>query len=266
MDVKPTIFRSTTITNTASPDQCEVTQGNDLTLLNCKTTFELYDSHLLSSNPYSLLNYGETRTIVGVRRSLESKHPGRLTYVQDNKMIKEAYLDENGVVQKDTILLVNSNNKTIDDAFVFDDVAAVKVTGYFFVFFKRPLSLSTYSTFLKSTAASAVGDQNITAWDFRPYKDGLQLFAVKKGTIYRYDFSFDLSATEVTTKQVFINYSKFDGVQYTVNVTPKEVIIACGDCSVPGVYFFDSDLKLFEGGDYPITNPSGRKLQLAVNF
>ncbi len=43
-------------------------------------------------------------------------------------------------------------------------------------------------------------------------------------------------------------------------------MIACGDCSVPGVYFFDNELKVFNGGDYPITNPSGRKLQLSVNF
>lgn len=49
-------------------------------------------------------------------------------------------------------------------------------------------------------------------------------------------------------------------------MTPKEVVIACGDCSVPGVFFFDNDLKLFEGGEYPISNPSGRKLTLSVNF
>ena len=96
--------------------------------------------------------------------------------------------------------MVNSNNRTVEDAFVFDDVAAVKVSGFFFVFFKRPLTISTFSTFLKTAAGSSVGDANITAWDFRPYKDGLQLFAVKKNTIYRYDFTFDLSTTEVTIK------------------------------------------------------------------
>lgn len=115
-------------------------------------------------------------------------------------MIKTAYIDEDGDVQKDTILLVNTNNRIIEDAFVFDDIAAVKVTGFFFVFIKRPLTLSTFSTFLKNTTASVAPDVNITAWDFRQYKEGLQLFAVKKNTIYRYDFSFDISKTEVTTK------------------------------------------------------------------
>ena len=64
----------------------------------------MYDSHDLYSSPYSLINYGETRPITGVRKSLETMHGGRLTYVQDNKSVKEAYVDENGVVQKDTIL------------------------------------------------------------------------------------------------------------------------------------------------------------------
>jgi Ni,Fe-hydrogenase III small subunit len=49
-------------------------------------------------------------------------------------------------------------------------------------------------------------------------------------------------------------------------VTPKEIVIACGDCAVPGVYFFDNELKVFAGGDYTIANPSGRKLQLSVHF
>lgn len=70
----------------------------------------------------------------------------------------------------------------------------------------------------------------------------------------------------MTIKQIFVNYSKFDGVLYTVSVTPKEIVIACGDCSVPGVFFFDNDLQLFEGGDYPISNPTATKLTLAVNF
>lgn len=181
-------------------------------------------------------------------------------------MIKEAYIDSNNIVKKDTILLFNSYNRTVEDAFVFDDVAAVKVPGFFFVFFKRPLSQATFTTTLNRTADSVAGDANITAWDFRPYKDGLQLFAVKKGTIYRYDFSIDMSATQVAINQIFVNYAKFDGILYTVNVTPKEVVIACGDCSVPGVFFFDEELKPFGGGDQRIDNPTARKLTLAVNF
>lgn len=106
-------------------------------------------------------------------------------------MIKEAYVDDNGVIQKDTVLLVNPNSKIIEDAVVFDDVAAVKVTGFFFVFFKRPLTLSSYSSFLTAGPGSANGDVNITAWDFRVKDDIVQCFAVKKNTIYKYEFTFD---------------------------------------------------------------------------
>lgn len=114
------------------------------------------------------------------------------------------------------------------------------VEGFFFIFFKRPLTVNTFSNFLNSTDSSALGDPNITAWDFRQQGDNVQCFAVKKNTIYRYDFSFDLSYTEVTTTQVFVNIDKFDGEDYTLVATPKEIIIACGDCSTPGVFFFDN--------------------------
>ena len=127
-------------------------------MLNCNSTFELYNSNELATNPYSPVDYGETRKIVGIHGSLESIDSGRLTYIQANSMIKEAYIDNDGTIKKDTILLINVNNRTMQDAFVFDDVAAVKVTGYFFVFFKKPLTLSSYSTFLKPTADSVPGD------------------------------------------------------------------------------------------------------------
>lgn len=75
-------------------------------MIDCKTTFELYDSHALATTPYSLINYGETRAISGVRRSLESTHTGRLTYIEGNTKIKEAYITEDEIIQKDTVLLV----------------------------------------------------------------------------------------------------------------------------------------------------------------
>jgi hypothetical protein len=54
---------------------------------------------------------------------------------------------------------------------------------------------------------------------------------------------------------------------YTVAATPKEVVIACGDCTEPGVYFFDPEtLTLFDDGFFPIANPSKKKLHLAVQF
>jgi hypothetical protein len=133
----------------------------------------MYDSHQLYGSPYSLINYGETRQIVGAHKSLETKTPGRLTYVQDNKQLKEAYIDANGQVKKDTIMLLDPKNYTIEDAFVFDEVAAVKVKDYFFTFFRRPLTLNSFTSYLTDTAGSEKGNREITAWDFRLAGDGL---------------------------------------------------------------------------------------------
>lgn len=108
----------------------------------------MYDSHELYGSPYSLVNYGETRPIVGLRKSLETMHGGRLTYIQDNKSIREAYIDESGMVQKDTIMLIDNRGTTLDDTYIFDKVAAVKPKNLFFVFFARPLTLNAYASTL----------------------------------------------------------------------------------------------------------------------
>lgn len=91
-----------------------------MTLLDCKTSFELYDSHALAQNPYSLLNYGETREIKGVRTSFEKEHAGRITYVQDSMYVKSAYIDDDHEIQKDTVLTVDTDGRIITDAAVFD--------------------------------------------------------------------------------------------------------------------------------------------------
>ena len=65
---------------------------------------------------------------------------------------------------------------------------------------------------------------------------------------------------------MFVNVPKFDGKDYTIHATPKEIIVACGDCSTPGVYFFQDDLTMFVGGDFPIANSNKGKLHLAVDF
>ena len=72
--------------------------------------------------------------------------------------------------------------------------------------------------------------------------------------------------TEQTLKSFFVNNAKLDGTKYTIAATPKEIIVACGDCSQPGVYFFDDSLTLFEGGSLAIANPSKTALHLAVEF
>lgn len=93
------VFQETSINNQADSASCEVHQGNDLTLLDCDKSFELYDSHDLYDSPYSLINWGESRGITGVRKSLETSKTGsRTTYIQDNKALRVAYVDEEGQV------------------------------------------------------------------------------------------------------------------------------------------------------------------------
>ena len=78
---------------------------------------------------------------------------------------------------------INPYGKTITDSFVFDRVAAVKVEGFFFAFFKKPLTLQNFATALDYTTEGDNDkiDNKIIAWDFRQDADTLQCFAVKTG-------------------------------------------------------------------------------------
>ena len=102
-------------------------------------------------------------------------------------------------------MLVNPGKRNITDAYVFDDLATVKVEKYFFVFFRRPLTANTYADFLEMTnvdgsTTDIPGDVNITAWDFRTHSSGLQCFAINGSTFYRYTFNFNKDLTQVTVK------------------------------------------------------------------
>jgi hypothetical protein len=70
-------------------------------------------------------------------------------------------------------LLVDTKGRNITDAYIFNNVAAIKVQGFFFVFFKKPLTLASYSTYLPQTtnitktSEGKEWDLGILAWDFR---------------------------------------------------------------------------------------------------
>jgi hypothetical protein len=81
-------------------------------------------------------------------------------------------------------------------------VAAIKAKGYFFQFYKRPITAGSFAEALNHTQAAdgeTIGNPNVAAWDFRLYEDKIQCFAVLGKTIFRYEFSFDASKTSVTT-------------------------------------------------------------------
>lgn len=100
-------------------------------------------------------------------------------------------------------MLMNSRNRTIEDAYLFDRVAAVKVEKFFFVFFQRPLVTNNFATFLNFTNNTRTEDRpnpNVSAWDWRLYKTGLQCFAINGSFIYSYEYTFDSSMTEHSVK------------------------------------------------------------------
>ena len=69
---QPLNFRfSDQIANTAGQYFCRVHQGDQITLLTCPSSFEVYKTVDLALRPYSLENSGRSFAITGVRRSLE---------------------------------------------------------------------------------------------------------------------------------------------------------------------------------------------------
>ena len=76
-------YRSTdSIANLSIHEDCGVYQGTGITLVRCPTAFELYSTIKLAQDPHELKDLGETKTIVGVSRSMETdEREGHLTWV-----------------------------------------------------------------------------------------------------------------------------------------------------------------------------------------
>lgn len=72
---------------------CKVHQGDEITLLTCPSSFEVYKTMDLALQPYSLQNSGQSIVINGVRKSLEVGKEGRLTFVQNFTQIRSIYYD-----------------------------------------------------------------------------------------------------------------------------------------------------------------------------
>ena len=81
----------------------------------------------------------DTAIIYCVKESRESKYPGTVTYIQDNKAYR-ASLDRFGRIQQTLIFVFGSLINTAEylDMIVHDDFAVVKKDGDNFLTFIRP--------------------------------------------------------------------------------------------------------------------------------
>ena len=87
------------ISNTDQHTACLVHQGPDMTLVQCPSQYELYQTPLLakSKRGESMKNYGSTATVVGVHSSFEEGRTDRLTYLEAPSNLKEIWIEKNPV-------------------------------------------------------------------------------------------------------------------------------------------------------------------------
>ena len=127
-------------------EDCQVFQGDSLTMVKCPEAFELYQTTKLAQDPYELTDYGEALAIRGVGRSFEEGKTGHLTYVENRTTVRRAYTDLEGNIVKSTIMNLNMTQfEIVQDLYVLDKIVAVRFqntqnsTLFRFRFFEKPL-------------------------------------------------------------------------------------------------------------------------------
>lgn len=70
------------IANMVGHSNCTLHQADQITLIACPESFEVYKTNSLALQPFALENSGESGEILDVRPSLETGRQNRLTYIQ----------------------------------------------------------------------------------------------------------------------------------------------------------------------------------------
>lgn len=71
-----------------------MSQTEEITLIACPQSFEVYRTQSLALQPYSLENSGQSGEILSVRTSLETEKQTHLTYLQYGTRVQTLYYDE----------------------------------------------------------------------------------------------------------------------------------------------------------------------------
>ena len=84
------IKESEPINSAEDPSSCTVHQGDDITLVACAQSYELYNTQELATKTKGLGNYGETRIATAINNSMEKDKHGMLTYLIDGRSVVTA--------------------------------------------------------------------------------------------------------------------------------------------------------------------------------
>ena len=200
MSANPLDYRFTDqLASTAGLNLCRVFQGNEITLVSCPTSFEIYKTQDLALEPYALQNDGENIGIRCARKSLETFQTGRLTYCQQGNVIKTVYYDPifgqgfNKIVKMSLISIIIPKNFFLQDAWVFDSIVATRLTNNTFAFYQKPLVAGNIQDKLIFDQTAGGINPNATEYEMQngALPNSYFLFAIAQGVIYRYDLVFD---------------------------------------------------------------------------
>ena len=81
-------------------------QGDNLSFLDCPGQFEIYQTDKLVASPYEKVLYGENKSVVSARQTLEGRHSNRITWLLNNRDIYTAEDLPDGSVNKKKIMMM----------------------------------------------------------------------------------------------------------------------------------------------------------------
>lgn len=109
-------------------------------MMSCLDSHELYLTDKLATNWHMNLYIGDiSKPVYCTRNSLEKKHPGAITYIEEINKVKRAYVNSQDEIVIETVMEltgIDSDLETPDGMWVFDTVVIVRQKGSgTFVFF-----------------------------------------------------------------------------------------------------------------------------------
>lgn len=130
---------------TVDHTECGVLQGGALSFLDCKNTFEIYQTNELAKSPYENNFNAEKNAITYAHPTLERKKPGRITWFDaaqegktNNRVMSAISKDE--VIENEHIMsLTFDDDKVVEGLWVFDNFVAVYFTDTTIAFYEKPL-------------------------------------------------------------------------------------------------------------------------------
>lgn len=211
-----------------------------------------------------ITNYGDDRKITGVHNSLATNDRQSITFLEGFNVTKLYREEDSGLVKVEHLLQLDLDSEfdRANDAYLLDEVVAVRVNETEFRFFTQPLVRSlpvkpiAMAPFGEGTRNSKTDETDFDYskffdLSFAPNKGAAEytLFGIRDKQLVKivYEIEEDSDGEFYVTHNITTKEDdKLDGEHPRLEVTDELLIVTSSDGNSPGVFIFDHEWNLIK--------------------